>query len=211
MELTEAVKYDDKGFVTAIAQHYKTKKVLMCAYMNKEALEKTIDCGKAVFFSRSRNKLWLKGETSGNFLTIKAIKVDCDLDCILLDVEPAGPACHTGEESCFYRSYKDGRLTDMQDEDYSLHSVLEEVYDVVEDRRKNPKEGSYTNYLFDKGIDKVLKKVGEETAEVIIAAKNPESDELRYEAADLLYHLTVLLVQKGLKWEDIFKELKNRR
>lgn len=210
MDFVETVKFDEKGLVPAIAQDYDTKRVLMMAYMNKEALQKTIECGKAVFFSRSRQSLWLKGETSGNYLFIKNIRVDCDMDCILLEVEPAGPACHTGETTCFYRKVEENGVLVKDEAEKSSGSILREVYKTIVDRRKNPVEGSYTNYLFDKGIDKILKKVGEETAEVIIASKNAGNDELRYEEADLLYHLMVLMVEKGLKWEDIFEELHGR-
>jgi len=210
MEFINTIKFGEDGLVPAIAQHYKTGKVLMMAYMNKESLTKTVELGKAVFFSRSRGMLWLKGETSGNYLHIKSIKVDCDLDCLLLKVEPEGPSCHTGTESCFYRSVQGDIITEDKKEETSTE-ILDEVFCVIADRKKTPKDGSYTNYLFEKGIDKILKKVGEETAEVIIAAKNPGTDELRYEIADLMYHLMVLMCERGMSWDDIFGELGKRR
>ena len=203
-ELLKEIKFDDKGLVTAVVQSVETNVVLMQAYMNEEAIRKTFETGYAHYFSRSRQSLWKKGETSGNTQKIAEIALDCDYDCVLLRVYQLGAACHTGEYSCFFHTVK------KQDEEVYSSSILEELYAIVEDRKKNPKEGSYTNYLFEKGLDKILKKVGEETAEVIIGSKNPGTAELQYEAADLLYHLTVLMSQKGLTYPQLFAELASR-
>lgn len=217
-ETVKNIKFDDKGLIPVIAQDYNTNEVLMMAYMNKEALEKSLETGKAHYFSRSRNKLWQKGETSGHYQYIKSIKIDCDNDALLIKVEQVEGACHTGHYSCFYReiSEKEG-LKETQEkvfdekEVYDGAKVLKEVYDVIVDRTINPKEGSYTNYLFEKGLDKILKKVGEEAAEVIIAAKNKDKGEIVYEISDLFYHLFVLMVERGVKLDDIYNELKKRR
>ena len=204
------IKYDEKALVPAVAQDYISGKILMVAYMNEESLRLTQETGKATYFSRSRQKLWVKGEHSGNFQIVKEILVDCDEDTLILKVDPQGPACHTGNKTCFYRKLVDGKLVEDSTDASSL-SVLKDVYDVIADRKAHPKEGSYTNYLFEKGIDKQLKKVGEESAEVIIASKNPDVSELRYEASDLLYHLMVVMVERGLTWEDLTKELEGRK
>ncbi len=185
-------------------QDYLSGKVLMMAYMNKESLEITLNTGYACYYSRSRQSLWKKGETSGNMQLIKEITADCDGDCLLLKVVQTGNACHTGEESCFFNSVR------IFEENRTIGQTLDSLYKVIEDRRKNKKEGSYTNYLFDKGIDKILKKVGEETAEVIIGAKNNSKEELVYEICDLIYHLNVLMVNQDINYEDIVKELGNR-
>ncbi|WHH58911.1 bifunctional phosphoribosyl-AMP cyclohydrolase/phosphoribosyl-ATP diphosphatase HisIE [Petroclostridium sp. X23] len=211
MNIVEQLKFDDKGLIPAIIQDHKTGNVLMMAYMNKESVEKTLETGKTVFWSRSRQKLWVKGETSGHYQYVKSISVDCDEDCLLIKVEQVGAACHTNEPSCFYREYKDGKLENASADSFDKAKVLQEVYDIIVDRVKNPKEGSYTNYLFEKGLDKMLKKVGEETAEVIIAAKNKAADEIRYEVSDLLYHLLVVLVERGLTLDEIYKELEGRK
>ena len=200
------MKLNKDGLIPVITQDYMTGEVLMLAYMNDEAYNRTITQGMMTYFSRSRNALWLKGETSGNYQYVKEIFLDCDKDTLLAKVIPSGPACHTGNKSCFY--------TNLLDKEYrktNTYHILEDVYNVIIDRKKNPKEGSYTNYLFDKGIDKILKKCGEEAAEIIIAAKNPETGELRYEIADFLYHLMVLMAQNGLDWEDITTELADRK
>lgn len=206
------IKFDKHGLVPVITQDYKTKEVLMLAYMNQEAFNKTLETGKVNYYSRSRKEQWLKGETSGNYQIVKSIKYDCDADALLIEVEQIGAACHTGHHSCFYRNI-DGEEIDnnIQEVKYFDARVLKDEYDTIVDRKNNPKEGSYTNYLLDKGIDKTLKKVGEETSEVIIAAKNDNKDEIIYEIADLLYHLMVAMVQRNINWEDIFKEIKNRR
>lgn len=199
------VKFDEKGLVPVVVQDVKTNNVLMLAYMNKESLELTLNTGGMVYFSRSRNQLWRKGETSGHFQTLRELKLDCDGDTLLALVSQEGPACHTGRYSCFFESlYGEGVFS-------GGYGIIDELFTVIEDRRVNPKEGSYTNYLFEKGIDKILKKVGEETAEVIIAAKNASKDEIRYETADLLYHLLVMLCERGLNPSEVFAELEKRR
>ncbi len=199
------VKPDANGLLPVVVQDYKTLEVLMVAYMNEESFAETIRTGKMTYFSRSRQKLWVKGETSGHFQYVRALAIDCDNDTLLAKVMQIGAACHTGNRSCFYRTIlrKDYDSTNPM-------KVFEDVYAVIEDRKIHPKEGSYTNYLFDKGIDKILKKVGEETSEVIIAAKNPDPDEVIYEISDLLYHIMVLMSEKGLTWEDITEELARR-
>ena len=198
-------KLNPEGLVPVIVQDYKTNEVLMMAYMNKEAFEHTIKTGKMTYFSRSRNALWVKGETSGHFQYVKSLTVDCDKDTILAKVEQIGVACHTGNPTCFF--------TPLVGNDYDETNplkVFESVYETILDRKKNPKEGSYTNYLFDKGIDKILKKVGEEATELVIAAKNPNPEEIKYELSDFLYHAMVLMVERGVTWEDITKELADR-
>jgi len=211
MSFIEQIKFDEKGLVPAIIQDYKTGEVLMLAYMNRESLQQTIESGKTVFWSRSRQQLWTKGETSGHFQYVKNIRLDCDNDSLLIQVEQVEAACHTNHYSCFYRELKEGQLVEAGRSEFNKAKVLQEVYDVVTDRMKNPKEGSYTNYLFEKGIDKILKKVGEESAEVIIAAKNAVPDEIRYEVADLFYHIIVMLVERGMTLDEIYKELEGRR
>lgn len=208
--ILDTIKFDDNGLVPAVLQDAKTGQVLMVAYMNRESLEKTISSGKAVFYSRSRQKLWLKGETSGNYMNVEALRVDCDMDCLLLKVTPDGPACHTGKTSCFYRELDADRFIENEERDNKA-VVLQEVYETILDRKKNHKEGSYTNYLFEKGLDKILKKVGEEATEVIIGAKNAGNEEVRYEIADLLYHLMVLMAEKQLTWDEVFHELEKRK
>ena len=199
-------KLDAQGLIPVITQDYKTGEVLMLAYMNEEAYNKTIAGGRMTYYSRSRKSLWLKGETSGHYQYVKELILDCDKDTLLAKVRQIGPACHTGSRSCFY--------TNLMEKEYKNSDpfhVFEEVFSVIMDRKRNPKEGSYTNYLFDKGIDKILKKCGEETAEIIIAAKNPGSEELRYEIADFMYHLMVLMAECGLDWKDVTTELANRK
>jgi phosphoribosyl-ATP pyrophosphohydrolase/phosphoribosyl-AMP cyclohydrolase len=199
-------KVNAHGLIPCITQHYKTGEVLMLAYMNKESFEKTIRTGRMTYYSRSRQELWTKGETSGHFQFLKSLSLDCDKDTLLAKVSQIGAACHTGSPTCFF--------TDLVKKEYSDTNplkVFEEEYNIIVDRRDNPKEGSYTNYLFDKGIDKILKKVGEEATEIVIAAKNPDSDEIKYEISDFLYHLMVLMVERGVSWEDITKELADRR
>jgi phosphoribosyl-ATP pyrophosphohydrolase/phosphoribosyl-AMP cyclohydrolase len=201
----EKIKFNEQSLVPVVVQDVKTNSVLMLAYMSRESIEKTLETGKMVYFSRSRNKLWLKGETSGNFQTVRELIIDCDGDALLALVSQEGAACHTGNYSCFFEAlHGTGNHT-------SGYGIIDELYKVIEDRKLNPKEGSYTNYLFEKGIDKILKKVGEECAEVIIAAKNASRDEIRYEAADLIYHLLVLLSQAGLCPSEVFSELEQRR
>lgn len=199
------LKKNSDGMVPVIVQDYKTNDVLMLAYMNEEAFDHTIKTGRMTYYSRSRNELWEKGLTSGHFQYLKSLEMDCDNDTLLAKVYQVGAACHTGERSCFY--------TNIYKKDYkenNPHKVFEEVYNVILDRKENPKEGSYTNYLFDKGIDKILKKVGEEATEIIIAAKNPNKEEIKYEISDFLYHVMVLMAEKGVSWEDITTELSRR-
>ncbi|QCX34566.1 bifunctional phosphoribosyl-AMP cyclohydrolase/phosphoribosyl-ATP diphosphatase HisIE [Caloramator sp. E03] len=203
--MTLQIKFDDNGLIPAIIQDEKSKKVLMLAYMNEESIEKTITTGTTWFYSRSRKKLWNKGETSGNYQKVKRISFDCDCDTVLIEVEPLGNACHTGSSSCFFNEF-------YVDEDKSSDDkeIIINLYERIMNRKQNPKEGSYTNYLFNKGIDKILKKVGEESSEVIIASKNDSREEMIYEISDLLYHVLVLMVDKGISIEDIKKEIKRR-
>lgn len=204
MNLDE-LKFDEKGLITTVVQDYKDKEVLMVAFMNKESLEKTLETGKATYFSRSRQSLWVKGETSGHFQNVKEISYDCDQDALLLKIEQVGDsACHTGARSCFYRNLKTFEKIEYKE------SVLTDLFNLIKDRKENPISGSYTTYLFEKGIDKILKKVGEESAEVIIGAKNNDG-ELVYEACDLIYHLLVLLVDQDVKWDTLIDELVSRR
>ncbi len=210
MEFIKDLKFDEKGLIPAIAQDVVSGEVLMCAYMNAESIHKTIETGHATYFSRSRQELWEKGATSGHYQTVKEMYLDCDGDALVLKVEQEGAACHTGNRSCFYRKLVDGKLVEVPTEGAVSPQILYDVYNVIVDRVKNPKEGSYTNYLFEKGIDKMLKKVGEESAEVIIASKNYVKAEVQYETADLMYHLSVVLVEQGLTWDDVFKELASR-
>lgn len=198
-------KLNEQGLLPVIVQHYKTKDVLMLAYMNEEAFDKTIKTGKMTYYSRSRNALWVKGETSGHFQYVKSLTIDCDKDTLLAKVGQIGAACHTGNPTCFFQP-----LAGTDDEKANPQRIFEHVYHTIVDRKQNPKEGSYTNYLFEKGIDKILKKVGEEATETVIAAKNPNLEELKYEVTDLLYHLMVLMVERGLSWEDITQELSDR-
>jgi len=202
------IKFDDKGLVPAIAQDINTGKVLMLAYMNKEAVEKTLNEKIAHYYSRSRQELWKKGETSGNIQKIKGFYYDCDKDTILIKVEQVGVACHTGNYSCFFNEVLN---EDMKENFQNNEDVLKELYLSITDRKNNPREGSYTNYLFKEGIDKILKKVGEESAEVIIASKNESKEEMIYEISDLVYHVIVLMINQGVSIEDIKKELVKRR
>ena len=193
------------GLLPVIVQHYKTQEVLMMAYMNEEAFYHTLKSGLMTYYSRSRKSLWVKGETSGHYQYVKSLTIDCDKDTLLAKVDQVGPACHTGNPTCFFQP-----VTPNLVEEQNPLMVFENVYDTILDRKKNPKEGSYTNYLFDKGIDKILKKVGEEATEIIIAAKNPNPEEIKYEISDFLYHVMVLMAERGVTWEDIIEELANR-
>ena len=197
------LKYDKEGLIPAIIQDYQSKEVLMMAYMNEEAFNKTLETGKTWFYSRSRQKLWNKGETSGHFQTVKKISYDCDEDTLLIEVIQEGSACHTGNKSCFYRHI-------IEDDNNFDDKIIYHIADIIKERKENPKEGSYTNYLFKEGIDKILKKVGEEASEVIIASKNPGKDELVYEISDMVYHILVLMAEKGVTIEDIKAELTGR-
>ena len=215
--MIENIKFDEKGLIPAIIQDDKSGQVLMMAYMNRESLAKTMETGRTWFYSRSRQRLWMKGEESGHIQEVKEILYDCDQDTLLVKVNQTGVACHTGHYSCFYRDI-DGNETEpaLVDVEKIYDSgqgpgILYELYDIISDRQEKMPEGSYTAYLFDKGLDKILKKVGEENAEVIIAAKNREKSEVVYEVSDLIYHLLVLLVEQGVELGDIFSELKSRR
>ncbi len=199
-------KLSDNGLVPVVVQDYRTSEVLMMAYMNEESYNKTIETGRMTYFSRSRQELWIKGETSGHYQYVKSLMLDCDNDTILARVHQAGAACHTGSYSCFFK-----KLAEKDYIETNPLKILEEDYNIIVNRKNNPKEGSYTNYLFDKGIDKILKKCGEEASEIIIAAKNEGGEELKYEIADFLYHMMVLMAECGLDWEDITRELANRR
>ncbi|MBO0959031.1 bifunctional phosphoribosyl-AMP cyclohydrolase/phosphoribosyl-ATP diphosphatase HisIE [Neobacillus sp. MM2021_6] len=198
------VRFDEKGLVPAIIQDAGTKEVLTLAYMNEESLAKTIETGETWFYSRSRQELWHKGATSGNTQTVVSINYDCDQDALLVLVYPKGPACHTGAVSCFSERIEENtsNLSDYQ--------ILQSLEKVIVEREQQRPEGAYTTYLFEKGVDKILKKVGEEAAEVIIAAKNRDHEELRWEAADLLYHLQVLLVEQELPFKEVLRTLEER-
>ena len=195
------LRYNSDGLIPAIVQDHFTKKVLMLAYMNAESLEISIKEGYTCFYSRSRRELWRKGETSGNKQKIVSIRTDCDKDTLLIDVIKNGPACHTGSESCFFNN-----IVESDDEQFSY----ENLYKMLVGRKIEKKEGSYTTYLFEKGIDKILKKVGEECTEVIIAAKGGDKEETVFEIADLLYHITVMMIEQGITIDEVTAELAKR-
>lgn len=201
----EDLKTNSDGLVPVIVQDYRTDEVLMLAYMNEEAFRMTINIGKMTYYSRSRHELWTKGMTSGHIQFVKSLTADCDFDTILAKVSQVGVACHTGNPTCFFND-----IVKKEYVEKNPLKVLEDVYDIILDRKAHPKEGSYTNYLFDKGIDKILKKVGEEATEIVIAAKNPDPEEVKYEISDFLYHMMVLMAEKGVTWEDITQELSQR-
>lgn len=198
-------KLNSDGMLPVVVQDYKTNEVLMVAYMNEEAYNKTVETGKMTYWSRSRNELWIKGDTSGHYQYVKSISADCDNDTLLAKVSQVGAACHTGSYSCFFNE-----ILKKEYNDTNPLKVFEDVYGVIADRKIHPKDGSYTNYLFDKGVDKILKKLGEEATEIVIAAKNPNVNEIKYEISDFLYHMMVLMVEKGVTWEEIMAELANR-
>lgn len=200
------LKLNSDGLIPVIVQDYKTREVLMMAYMNEEAYSATIRTGKMNYYSRSRNEQWLKGETSGHYQYVKSLYADCDKDTLLATVSQVGVACHTGAKSCFFREIAKKNYVEPS----NPLEVFEEVFNVIKDRKIHPKEGSYTNYLFDKGIDKILKKLGEEATEIVIAAKNPNANEIKYEISDFLYHMMVLMAEKDVTWEEITTELANR-
>ena len=197
--------WDEKGLLPVIVQDVDNGEVLMLAYMNEESYRRTIATGMMTYYSRSRQSLWVKGETSGHFQYVRSLALDCDSDTILAKVRQVGAACHTGSRSCFFTS-----LVSRSGMHPNPASVLQDVYAVIKDRKEHPREGSYTNYLFDKGIDKILKKFGEEATETVIAAKNPDKEEIVYEAADLLYHMMVLMAERDVTWDDILNELAKR-
>ncbi len=200
-------KRNSDGLLPVIVQDWRSGEVLMQAYMNEEAYLATLQTGKMTYYSRSRREQWVKGATSGHFQYVKSLKADCDMDTLLAKVVQIGNACHTGAYSCFFHTILE------EEENASGHNparVFEEVFSVIQDRREHPREGSYTNYLFDKGLDKILKKLGEEATEIVIAAKNPNAGEIKYEICDFLYHMMVLMAEKGLTWEEIMEELARR-
>lgn len=196
--------FDDRGLIPAIVQDWQTGEVLMHAYMNQEAIRRTLDTGRTWFWSRSRQKLWNKGETSGHFQFVKSIRYDCDVDTLLVLAEQRGSACHTGEHTCFYRSL-DGETIEP-----ALYEILTRLYALIGERKRLMPPGSYTTRLFEKGLDAILKKVGEESSELIVAAKGGDRDEVVYEAADLFYHVGVLLSEAGVTMADVLEELRGR-
>ena len=196
---------NDEGLVPVVVQDYKTNEVLMMEYMDEKAFEHTVKTGKMSFFNREKKCLWVKGETSGNFQYVKSIAADCDLDSLLAKVSSVGSACLTGNKTCFFNLVA-GSDVDCQ----NPLQVFKTVYNIIKDRKDNPKEGSYTNYLFDNGLDKILKKIGEESTEIVIAAKNSNSEDVKNEISDFIYHAMVLMVEKGITWEDITAELVDR-
>lgn len=217
-------KKNSQGLVPVIVQEKQTNQVLMLAYMNEEAYEKTLTSGRMTYYSRSRQSLWIKGETSGHYQYLQSLSYDCDKDTLLACIIQKGVACHEGNKSCFSypilfessninpdlkENSQEKGLPSLKEIDKST-DILEVIYQTIEQRRSHPKDGSYTNYLLEKGIDKILKKVGEETAEIIIGAKNPGKQELIYETADLMYHLSVLLSEKEATWQEIRQELIRR-
>lgn len=204
------VQFDEQGLIPAIVQDARTGEVLTLAYMNADSLRKTLATRETWFWSRSRSELWHKGATSGNIQRVVMVRQDCDSDALVVLVEPAGPACHTGKRSCFYRDIQ-GEVVDEAVNFNSLGTVLDELYDLIESRQRDRPEGSYTTYLFEQGLDKILKKLGEETSETIIAAKNDDRGPLVSESADLLYHLIVLLVDRGVSLDEVKDELLLRR
>lgn len=224
----DALRFDERGLIPTVVQEHATGEVLMVAFMNRESIEKTLSTGYTWFYSRSRQRLWKKGEQSGHVQKVHRILADCDGDTLLIHVTQHGPgACHTGHRTCFYQHLSGGAEeterpgeTEMAGKGFDPETVygkgraadiLEELYEVIAERKQNPKEGSYTTYLFTEGINKILKKVGEESAEVIIAAKDPDDEPLIYEAADLLYHLLVLLAERNIRPEAVLEELSDRR
>jgi phosphoribosyl-ATP pyrophosphohydrolase/phosphoribosyl-AMP cyclohydrolase len=206
----EDVRFDERGLVPAVVQDARTREVLTLAYMNEESLRRTLEEGETWFWSRSRSELWHKGATSGNTQRVVEVRLDCDSDALVLLVEPRGPACHTGARSCFSSGDESLRV-DAEEADEGIGAVLEEVFRVVSERRREMPEGSYTTYLFEKGLNKILKKVGEESAETIIAAKDGDLEALKAETADLLYHLVVMLVERGVALEEVGQVLAHRR
>lgn len=198
-------KLNDQGLIPVIVQHYITNEILMLAYMNEEAYYHTIKSGRMTYYSRSRQQLWIKGETSGHYQYVKSLTIDCDYDTILAKVDQVGAACHTGNPTCFF--------TPLAGEDQEVKNpkkIFEALYQTIAEDKLHPKAESYNTFLFEKGIDSILKKMGEEAVEVVVAAKNPAADELKYELGDLLYDMMVLMVEKGITWEDVMKELSDR-
>ena len=198
----DQLKFDEKGLIPAVIVEAGTHRLLMVAYMNRESLKISMETGKTCFWSRSRQELWTKGETSGNYQHIVSITADCDLDTLKVVVEKDGPACHTGAETCFFNQVYQSE----EKSDFTMDALME----LIRGRKTNPQEGSYTTYLFQKGLDKILKKIGEESTEVIIAAKDNDPKETIYEISDLVYHVMVMMIQQGISLEDIRRELASR-
>lgn len=198
----DQLKFDEKGLIPAVIVEAGTHRLLMVAYMNRESLKISMETGKTCFWSRSRQELWTKGETSGNYQHIVSITADCDLDTLKVVVKKDGPACHTGAETCFFNPVYQSE----EKSDFTLDALME----LIRGRKTNPQEGSYTTYLFQKGLDKILKKIGEESTEVIIAAKDNDPKETIYEISDLVYHVMVMMIQQGISLEDIRRELASR-
>ena len=209
-EIASEIRWDERGLVPAIVQDARTKQVLMMAYMNEASFLLSVEKGETVFWSRSRNELWHKGATSGNTQRIVEVKLDCDGDTLLIEVIPAGPACHTGATTCFERPLAQPEQAPPPTPKENRFAILEALERTIAQREKEMPEGAYTTYLFDKGVDKILKKVGEEAGEVIIAAKNRSAEELRYEASDLIFHLLVLLQEQKLPLDEVLQELERR-
>ncbi|MCY8451766.1 bifunctional phosphoribosyl-AMP cyclohydrolase/phosphoribosyl-ATP diphosphatase HisIE [Bacillus spizizenii] len=203
MKQADELRFNEDGLIPAIVQDAVSKEVLTLAYMNKESYEKTLETKETWFYSRSRQELWHKGETSGNTQAVTGIRYDCDQDALIVLVEPSGPACHTGSYSCFTKEKTEEQAAGRFD-------IINELERVIAERQAEMPEGAYTTYLFREGVDKILKKVGEEASEVIIAAKNRDHEELKWEAADLLYHLLVLLREQALPLDDVLDVLKKR-
>lgn len=198
-------KLNSDGMVPVIVQDYRTEEVLMLAYMNEEAFWRTINSGKMTYYSRSRREIWMKGETSGHIQYVKSLSADCDYDTILAKVSQIGPACHTGNRSCFFNP-----IVKKEYVEKNPLKVFEDVYSVICDRKEHPKDASYTNYLLEQGIDQILKKMSEEHIELLLAAKNPNQEEIKYEISDYLYHLMIMMAEKGITWEDVTQELAQR-
>ena len=199
------LKLNSDGMVPVIVQDYKTDEVLMLAYMNEEAFNTTINIGKMTYYSRSRNELWTKGLTSGHVQFVKSLTTDCDFDTILAKVSQVGAACHTGNRTCFFNNIVKKKYVEK-----NPLKVLETVYDIIAERKLNPKEESYTNSLFEKGLDEILKKLGEECTEIIFAAKNPDAENIKFEISDFMYHVMLLMTEKNITWNDIASELAQR-
>jgi len=208
----EGIKFDERGLVPVVVQDSNTRQVLTLAYMNAESLRRTVETKETWFFSRSRASLWHKGETSGHTQRVTDILIDCDSDALTILVEPKGPACHTGKQTCFHNELKEAAGSEeIADRVSDLGAVLNDLYVLIETRKRDRPAGSYTTYLFDQGLDKILKKVGEESSETIIAAKNKDASLLAGEVSDLLYHLLVLMVERGVTLEQVREELTRRR
>lgn len=201
--MMESLKFDEKGLITAVVQDAQSKEVLTVAYMNEESLKKTVETGETWFYSRSRQELWHKGATSGNTQKVVSINVDCDQDALVVEVVPAGPACHNGTTSCFTETL-------VQNDKVGSVDIIPQLAEIIRKREIDMPEGAYTTYLFEKGIDKICKKVGEEATEVVIGAKNRDADEVKWEAADLIYHLLVLLQEQKIDVYEVLKVLKTR-